>query len=155
MTEASRTVRSMCQICAINCGILVTTDGERVLRIEPDPEHPLSQGYLCPKGRALQVSHHAAQKETTTCRCGSANASAMAARSAASVRIAIDSRIAHDARSRDAVVNALGCAMCGFAAPMAALHGGQQPGMFERPEGRRPWMAAVATRGRMPSVAIE
>lgn len=53
-----KTVRSMCRICSIHCGILVTTDGERVLDIKPDSEHVLSQGYMCPKGRALQLSQH-------------------------------------------------------------------------------------------------
>jgi anaerobic selenocysteine-containing dehydrogenase len=49
----------MCRICAIHCGILVTTDGDQVVDIKPDPAHALSQGYMCPKGRALQISQHA------------------------------------------------------------------------------------------------
>ncbi|MCU1485087.1 MAG: molybdopterin oxidoreductase [Actinomycetia bacterium] len=53
------TVRSMCRICSIQCGILVTTDGDRILDIKPDPDHEVSRGYMCPKGRALQISHHA------------------------------------------------------------------------------------------------
>src|SRR4051794_5874167 len=57
-----KTVRSMCRICAIHCGILVTTDGDEVVDIKPDPDHALSQGYMCPKGRALQVSQHAADR---------------------------------------------------------------------------------------------
>lgn len=56
---AVTTVRSMCRICAIHCGILVTTRGDRVVDIKPDPHHEVSRGYMCPKGRALQISHHA------------------------------------------------------------------------------------------------
>ncbi len=40
------------------CGILVTTEGDRVVRVRGDAEHPLSEGYTCPKGRALPAFHH-------------------------------------------------------------------------------------------------
>ncbi|MDO8363504.1 MAG: molybdopterin-dependent oxidoreductase [Actinomycetota bacterium] len=55
-------VRSFCRICIANCGILVQTDGDRVLEVRGDPEHPLSKGYVCPKGRALGVSHHSPRR---------------------------------------------------------------------------------------------
>ena len=50
--------RSFCRICNAMCGILVTVDGERVLRVRGDADHPLSMGYTCPKGRALPGFHH-------------------------------------------------------------------------------------------------
>ena len=50
---------SYCRICAASCGIVVTTDGDRVVQVRGDPEHPGSRGYTCPKGRALPVWHHA------------------------------------------------------------------------------------------------
>ncbi len=51
------------------CGIVVTvedeppvdghgSDGTRVLQVRGDPNHPLSRGYTCPKGRALPQYHH-------------------------------------------------------------------------------------------------
>jgi anaerobic selenocysteine-containing dehydrogenase len=40
------------------CGILVTLEGERLVRVRGDAEHPLSEGYTCPKGRALPAFHH-------------------------------------------------------------------------------------------------
>lgn len=36
----------------------MSLDGERVVKVEGDPEHPLSRGYTCPKGRALGAWHH-------------------------------------------------------------------------------------------------
>src|SRR5436309_1157280 len=57
--EAVTIVRSMCRLCSLQCGILVTTSSERVLDVKPDPEHEVSRGYMCPKGRALPISHHA------------------------------------------------------------------------------------------------
>ena len=50
--------RSFCRICAAACGILVTTEDDRVVRVRGDAEHPVSQGYTCPKGRALPEFHH-------------------------------------------------------------------------------------------------
>jgi anaerobic selenocysteine-containing dehydrogenase len=53
-----RTVRSFCRICTSVCGILVDVEGDVVTRVRGDREHPLSQGYTCPKGRALPQMHH-------------------------------------------------------------------------------------------------
>ena len=41
------------------CGLVVTTDGDRVVRVRGDEDHPLSRGYSCPKGRAIGELHHA------------------------------------------------------------------------------------------------
>src|SRR5215472_10884290 len=50
--------RSYCRFCGAQCGILVTTEGGRVLRVLGDPDHPVSAGYSCNKGRALPHFHH-------------------------------------------------------------------------------------------------
>lgn len=49
---------SFCRICAAACGIVVTVQGDRVLEVRGDPEHPISRGYTCPKGRAIPGFHH-------------------------------------------------------------------------------------------------
>lgn len=46
------TVRSVCQACHSECGVLVTVKGGRVVRIQGDSDHPGSKGYVCVKGRA-------------------------------------------------------------------------------------------------------
>lgn len=51
-------VRTFCRICNALCGIVVTTDGQRVLRVRGDPDHPVSRGYTCAKGRALPAMLH-------------------------------------------------------------------------------------------------
>jgi anaerobic selenocysteine-containing dehydrogenase len=53
-----RVVRSYCRICAPCCGVLVTVDGETVTAVRGDPDNPHSEGYVCPKGRALGDLHH-------------------------------------------------------------------------------------------------
>ena len=53
------TVRSFCRICTSVCGILVDVEGDEVIRVRGDQDHPFSRGYTCQKGRALgQVHHH-------------------------------------------------------------------------------------------------
>jgi len=51
--------RSFCRICNAMCGIVVTVapDG-RIDQVRGDPEHALSKGYTCPKGRAIGAMHH-------------------------------------------------------------------------------------------------
>ena len=40
------------------CGIVVTVDGDTIVQVRGDTQHPLSRGYVCPKGRALGAFHH-------------------------------------------------------------------------------------------------
>lgn len=53
-----QTVRSFCRVCTSVCGILVDVDGDDVIRVRGDQDHPFSHGYTCPKGRALPQLHH-------------------------------------------------------------------------------------------------
>ena len=48
---AARTVRTVCpRNCYGTCGMLVTVDGDRVVRIEGDPKNPATGGHICLKG---------------------------------------------------------------------------------------------------------
>jgi len=54
-----KVVRSHCRICHGGCGVLVHVKDGRVIRIEGDPESPISRGTLCPKGIAsIQLAYH-------------------------------------------------------------------------------------------------
>ena len=44
---------TICPFCAVGCGAIVAAQGNRVLNIEGDPDHPINQGSLCSKGMAL------------------------------------------------------------------------------------------------------
>lgn len=50
--------RSHCRICTNQCGITLTVEGEQIIRVKGDFDHPLSMGYTCPKGRAVGRIHH-------------------------------------------------------------------------------------------------
>ena len=47
-----------CHLCESMCGLEVTVDDDRVLRIRPDTEDVWSRGYICPKGTMLGELHH-------------------------------------------------------------------------------------------------
>jgi len=53
--------RSTCPYCAVGCGTIIYTIGDRaknvtpqVVHVEGDPDHPTNRGTLCPKGSSLQ-----------------------------------------------------------------------------------------------------
>jgi formate dehydrogenase major subunit len=53
--------RSTCPYCAVSCGVIIHTLGDRsrnataaVVHVEGDPDHPISRGTLCPKGATLR-----------------------------------------------------------------------------------------------------
>jgi formate dehydrogenase major subunit len=61
--KISRTTetRSICPYCAVSCGVIIHTLGDRarnvkasVVHVEGDPDHPISRGTLCPKGITLK-----------------------------------------------------------------------------------------------------
>ena len=45
---------TFCRICEPLCGMVATVDDGRIVKLRPDPEHPLSRGYACPKGIAME-----------------------------------------------------------------------------------------------------
>ena len=53
--------RSICPYCAVSCGVIIHTLGDKsknvtpaVVHVEGDPDHPISRGSLCPKGATLK-----------------------------------------------------------------------------------------------------
>lgn len=52
-------VRTVCQGCHPECGVLVHVRDGRVTEVKGDPEHPMNRGFICIKGRAQpQLVHH-------------------------------------------------------------------------------------------------
>jgi formate dehydrogenase major subunit len=49
---ADRVVKSVCPYCAVGCGQLVYVKDGKISNIEGDPDSPVSEGCLCPKGAA-------------------------------------------------------------------------------------------------------
>ena len=51
-------VPSICGCCPAGCGIFVELDGDQVVGVRGDTEHPASHGYLCQKGHRIPWFHH-------------------------------------------------------------------------------------------------
>ena len=46
-----------CHLCEAICGLVIETDGDRVVSIKGDSDDPLSRGHICPKAVALRDIH--------------------------------------------------------------------------------------------------
>jgi formate dehydrogenase major subunit len=44
---------TICPYCGVGCGIIVHTRNGKVVNTEGDPDHPINEGSLCPKGASL------------------------------------------------------------------------------------------------------
>jgi len=42
-----------CHLCEANCGVLIEVEGREVLSVKGNPDHVLSEGYICPKATAI------------------------------------------------------------------------------------------------------
>jgi formate dehydrogenase major subunit len=51
-TEGVQVARSVCPYCGVGCAQRVWHSGGRLLAIDGDPDSPINQGTLCPKGSA-------------------------------------------------------------------------------------------------------
>jgi len=50
--DDAQVARSICPYCGVGCGQLIYHKNGKLISIEGDPESPISQGNLCPKGAA-------------------------------------------------------------------------------------------------------
>src|SRR5438132_4412227 len=51
-TDDAKVARSICPYCGVGCAQLIYHKDGKLVSIEGDPESPISQGNLCPKGAA-------------------------------------------------------------------------------------------------------
>ncbi len=57
--KSAKQTYSLCYYCSVTCGLVCSTDTKtgKIINIEGDPDHPISEGALCAKGAAsLQMS---------------------------------------------------------------------------------------------------
>ncbi|MBQ9953809.1 MAG: molybdopterin-dependent oxidoreductase [Eggerthellaceae bacterium] len=54
---AVKQVRSACVSCHARCGVIVTVDGDKILKIEGDAENPKSRGAICATGMSQREIH--------------------------------------------------------------------------------------------------
>ena len=46
---------TICPYCSVGCGLIVHTADGKVINTEGDPDHPINEGTLCPKGASIMA----------------------------------------------------------------------------------------------------
>ena len=54
MSIEAKTHYRACNLCEAICGLEIKTQGDQVISIKGDKDDPLSRGYMCPKGTAME-----------------------------------------------------------------------------------------------------
>ena len=54
----SEVKQSICRSCPAGCPVNVTLENGIVKKVEGNPDAPLYEGFICPKGRALEAAHN-------------------------------------------------------------------------------------------------
>ncbi|MCX8085928.1 MAG: molybdopterin-dependent oxidoreductase [Rhodocyclaceae bacterium] len=64
MDRHLRETRSVCGYCGTGCGVLIRSDGRRIVDVVGDPDHPANFGRLCAKGSTLHLASVATGRAT-------------------------------------------------------------------------------------------
>ncbi|WP_057435311.1 nitrate reductase [Pseudomonas syringae group genomosp. 3] len=54
--QTTQVTASTCCYCGVGCGVLIEHDGQRILGVSGDPQHPANFGKLCSKGSSLHLT---------------------------------------------------------------------------------------------------
>ncbi len=58
----AKETQTVCPYCSVGCGILVHSVGDAVISCEGDPDNPINEGALCPKGRSIEQLSYSQNK---------------------------------------------------------------------------------------------
>lgn len=58
MNDPTTQVRTFCRICEPSCGLVATVADGRLIKLQPDRDHPVTEGFACHKGLAAVDLHH-------------------------------------------------------------------------------------------------
>ena len=51
--QHAKETTTICPYCSVGCGMIVHTLGGSIINVEGDPDHPINEGSLCPKGASV------------------------------------------------------------------------------------------------------
>ncbi|MFZ5756163.1 MAG: molybdopterin-containing oxidoreductase family protein [Pseudomonadota bacterium] len=54
----TRTVPTFCRVCEPSCGLVAEVENDRLVRLRPDNDHPVTRGFACHKGIGFDAIHH-------------------------------------------------------------------------------------------------
>ena len=73
-TRGATNTSTVCPFCGVGCGQVVSTKNGKVINIEGDPGHPISEGTLCSKGASgIQVVHNSRRLQKVLYRAPNGN----------------------------------------------------------------------------------
>lgn len=63
-TAMSKVHQSACPLnCWDSCGFLVTVDDGKVTKVDGDPNHPITEGKICGRGRMLETKTNSPDRD--------------------------------------------------------------------------------------------
>ena len=55
----TRRIRTLCHMCPVHDGVIATVQNGKITEVKGDPEHPITRGFICIKGRhAHEAVYH-------------------------------------------------------------------------------------------------
>lgn len=60
------TIKTYCSICSAFCGLQAEVEDNNIVALQPDPDHPMSKGFSCSKGRHF---HHLVNADNRVTQC--------------------------------------------------------------------------------------
>ena len=54
--------KTACVLCANGCGLEVQVENNRIVKVRPDKDSPISEGYVCRKGMSVAFHQHSADR---------------------------------------------------------------------------------------------
>ena len=54
--------KTTCVMCAVRCGLEVKVENNRIVKVRPDKDSPISEGYVCRKGMNIAYHEHNADR---------------------------------------------------------------------------------------------
>lgn len=69
--SVAKSVRSVCPYCGVGCGMVLETDGKKIIKVSGDKNHPSNFGRLCTKGQtSAQALVNSGRMESAFVRTG-------------------------------------------------------------------------------------
>src|SRR5512136_688851 len=54
--------KTACVLCANGCGLEIQVENNRIVKVRPDKDSPISEGYACRKGMNIAFYQHSADR---------------------------------------------------------------------------------------------
>ena len=56
MSDVIKQTKSTCCYCGVGCGVIISSQNDKIIDVKGDPNHPANYGRLCTKGSTLHLT---------------------------------------------------------------------------------------------------